>query len=515
MAQVTTTAGWMTSFIYEQDLTSLYMNNTFTGALRPGVYNANLGIVQTSTGDVYLFVKKGTTFLFSNAYKDAGSDCRRSFDSVSDENEDAVLIKCVALKDGSYLLATAADLSVLNVNNSKELFIFTYIEYHSKSSSNALSIPTFVLTTRQDRIDNPVNEAANSHYLYPTFKNIYFTGNGTPISSISRESESYKYMVPDGSKNYRISGSSRTLSSYSFLMLGALVSKNMSFDDINAIKDSPNSWYSAYTFTGHGMPEYRHSMLADQSSSCPDIIFQANSLLENMYIDLPNTYIENVLFNSRPTGPAVSHNKVWEAFYHNSLDITDTAQKVSFTLGEPEKSKLDGSSGPMVVIDMVYGLFASETVGLSESEEVYKKASCSLQLGRYTEIIPKEGSFSPLKWATGKGDSAHILPLDICEDNVRRLLPLIEGKNLWNRLVDHLRVNGNLENNTSLVPIAIGFRFWEEQEDGTYAWQKGVTSDDVVDPAYVIPYIGRAAEVNGVNRITGAFTNINNLIPII
>lgn len=514
MAQVSTDAGWMTSFIYEQDLTSLYMNNIFTGALRPGVYNANLGVVQTNQGAVYLFVKKGTTFLFSNTYENESENCRRSFGGV--DGKDGVIIKCVALEDKNYLLATETDLAALTADISKELFVFAYIEYYNDAlHKNAPSVPTFVLTKRQNRSKDNTDVTNHDHYLYPTLNNIYSAATDTAIASPSPGTESYKYMVPDGSRNYQIAGSSRKLSSYSFLMLGALVRKYVDDATLDSFKLSPRDWLSVYTFTGHGMPEYRHSMLSDQSSDCPDIIFKANDSLEGMYIDLPYSYVDSVLFNSRPVKTVSSDNEVWEAFYHNTPEIDSTAPKVSFNLSPKENTQVTESTTPMVVIDMVYGLFTSDTVGLPESSSVFEDASCSLQLGSYREITAIEKKPN-LTWSTTELTGVvHSLPLDICEDNIRRLLPLIEGKNLWNRLVDRLRVNDALDNNTSLIPIAVGFRFWEEQEDGTFAWRKGATSDKVVDPAYVIPYIGRAAEVNGVNRITDAFTNINNLIPII
>lgn len=99
-------SSWSTTFFWEQDLRSLYMNGLLNSVLKPGIYNANIGIFATTgtpelaptfdlkTPGVYLYLKRGTTFVFSNNYLYKDSQIIPEF-----ENSGNFLIKSVVLQD--------------------------------------------------------------------------------------------------------------------------------------------------------------------------------------------------------------------------------------------------------------------------------------------------------------------------------------------------------------------------------------------------------------------------------
>ena len=80
---------WMTTFIYEQDLRSYYMNNILYSLLHTGVYNADISI-SSNNGILFLNIKKGTTLVFSNDYVDINSYGKITL-ANSDGNVDGVL----------------------------------------------------------------------------------------------------------------------------------------------------------------------------------------------------------------------------------------------------------------------------------------------------------------------------------------------------------------------------------------------------------------------------------------
>ena len=78
---------WMTTFIYEQDLRSYYMNNILYSLIHTGVYNANISI-STSNGVMSLNIKKGTTLVFSNDYVNIKKEIesgKTEFNSINNE----------------------------------------------------------------------------------------------------------------------------------------------------------------------------------------------------------------------------------------------------------------------------------------------------------------------------------------------------------------------------------------------------------------------------------------------
>ena len=121
---------WSTTFFYAQDLRSLYMNGLLANIVKPGIYNPNMAVFakDTSTDSasnpsnnsilkdtpqgLYLYIKKGTTFIFSNNYRYTNSkDVVRDMKSTG-----SFIIKSTTLDD------TYLPIDIINSVSSKMLF---------------------------------------------------------------------------------------------------------------------------------------------------------------------------------------------------------------------------------------------------------------------------------------------------------------------------------------------------------------------------------------------------------
>ena len=92
-------ATWETTFYYQQELRSTYMNNLINGLIRPGIYNMDASIYTQYTVEgakipgIYLRINPGAILVFSNNYKIVNNARIRDDSTVG-----TYLIKCV-LKD--------------------------------------------------------------------------------------------------------------------------------------------------------------------------------------------------------------------------------------------------------------------------------------------------------------------------------------------------------------------------------------------------------------------------------
>ena len=89
-------ATWSTTFYYEQELRSAYMNNLLKGMLNPGIYNMNAAIYTKDNTNpneqgVWLHIEPGAQLVFSNGYKVVNNLLERDLSSLG-----SYLVKCVA-----------------------------------------------------------------------------------------------------------------------------------------------------------------------------------------------------------------------------------------------------------------------------------------------------------------------------------------------------------------------------------------------------------------------------------
>ena len=538
MASIVTSSGWMTSFIYKQDLTSYYMNNVLTGTFRPGVYNANIAIVMNDD-NVFLSIKKGTTLLFSNNYTTYGPHGkRRNFSGTDNLNynvssqtdaDSLVMIKCVAQNDIIQKIANLAD--IFSENSPRELYVFAYVEYQKSSEDGTESVPYFRLASAQDESRNPAVNVTYKNFLYKT---VYpaFDYNNASVSVPAEGDQSY-WLLPDGCIDYTVQTSVRNIANFSFLMLGVL-----SCDKLTADKTLK---HYHMTFTGRGLPEYRYSMISDHNSMSPAFIVDQRTgdsgYCAYGFLDMPDTLITDVLFNQRLVSGDYS-DLSWEQLYDNNDKISDASfdTNVNFIVNDIDTEKDSG-----LVIDFIFGITKSTAVATQEINFLSQDASMSLAketVIQYFESNSENKSkiFDVLNYyddnywvesssVTNTNTSFRIIPLDICERNISRLSSLIQNKNLWEQVIDKYRINHNMSNFTDIVPIAIAFRMFSASQTsithcsmsdyetapffGSY-----LDTTSKVNPINVLSYFDLMQKKYKANVLDTKSSNIYNQIPI-
>lgn len=521
MGQVNTSRGWMTSFIYEQDLTSYYMNNILTGMLHPGVYNANIALMQK--GDViYLLVKKGTTFLFSNSYFQKGGRTYRDFtnlgSSFSNESSSSdVIIKCVAQKDITQkLFDISVDTNFIDSNRRKNLYVFSYMKYESEprnASGSNESAPQFFLVTSNDQLPNLNSPKDTNNYLYKTVFPVYSIEGTLENANFKVNSASSQYFVPDGCVSYSLDGSSRIIYDYNFLNIGAIIESSNNNDHIT----TADEWLKCHTFTAHGLPEYRYSMICESNAMQPDALldmvgYSNNPIGSSLYIDLPDTLLGNMLFDERIDNSMGDLS--WLRCYPNEL------RSIPLPSGIDLKSTLPNSQNDAyIVIDVIYGKYTSEVVEKKPDFSAFDDENIVFECTHLYEsdIETKNLNYLTYNMSDWYSSANGVLPLDICEMNIKRLLPLVRNKQIWSSIIYDLRSKPNLNPNmsTSIIPIALAFRCFTKQNGKFESTYDKFTSQDSVNPVNMISYFDLARRMSKINALSTMKENIFNLIPIL
>lgn len=526
MSTIATSSGWMTSFIYEQDLTSYYMNNILTGILHPGVYNANIALVNDGNG-IYLSIKKGTTFLFSNSYYQKNGRYYRNFKGIDEtynsnnNRNSAVMIKCVAQQDFNHRLIDLSLDSFTSANRPDTMYVFSYFKYESKphnASAEVFSIPGFVLVEPNNKSsNNNLNDTEN--YLYKTLFPVYKVASDVDVdSSFSSTNESSVYFVPDGCRDYSLASTSRSLYDYSFLNLGAIVERGG--DNKTAIE--PSDWIKMHAFTAHGLPEYRYPIVSETNTMQPDIILDMygwtdGKLCNKVYIDMPDTMYEDALLNNTINN---DEDLGWLQCYKNEVRIGSLLPNID------DLKVATGITTETLVVDAIYGTYKSEIVepdSLGSTPSLYGNNS-ALRFNSHQFSIPYKDDFkidylnySPNWWRSTTYSGMKVLPLDICKMNIDRLLPLVRNQDIWPKIIYSLRREDKVSSSdsTSIIPIALAFRYFNVNENGDIYSFDSFTSMDSINPVNMISYFDLAKRMSKVNVLNVGHTNVSNLVPIL
>lgn len=538
MATILTSSGWMTNFIYEQDLTSYYMNNMLTGVFRPGIYNANIALVIDSSDNVYVSIKKGTTLLFSNSYIDNGDiGIRRNFSGMDTfaynpatmtEEESLVLIKCVAQNDILQKIATLNDLKRLTKDSN--VFLFAYMEYKKQAKESGFKVPVFRLAVKNDIGDSsrPGQEAGTStdNYFYKTIK-WYYKYDGEFVQSTD---ESEEWILPDGCIEYSINTSTgtqktRKLSEYSFLMLGVISSIS---EDSNV---SNGLYKKTLSFSGRGLPEYRHQMTNESNDMSSDIIFDlypsSDTRYQSVYIDLVNTLFSNSLVNKRILNSTDFCDYGWEYPYLENNIAEVNSNKYQYSSIESLGDILN-SNTPVVVATFIFGGLDTTTVGTDDISDIFTGNDINLS---YFSVNVKASGINTAKLKYSNDTNAYwsaskyfAVPLDISMWNINRLASLISNVNVWSKVLDNYR-NSELteDSGTDLFPIAVSFKMVTKNEnsgegttvsDGDYYFENGLDGISRANPVNTLCYFDLKNKKCFNNVIDFSLQNAFNQIPI-
>ena len=314
---------WHTTFYYEQELRSLYMNQVLSGLVKPGIYNANFSLVtipNTTSGSsdlkggLYVYIKKGSTFIFSNYYKkvstnflidgniDSKDVLERSF-----EYPGTVVIKCVAeddmciplvLLDGTgsptsaakYLLG--ADVTSQDDNIVKKPYYIVAKYVYNPTENSGYTAPNFEAHVLRENFANiDINDSdykgTDSYYFIPT------------DNSLTQE----PYPLPDGATRYLGVGEDAA-ENVSYLILGKVnpINSNTFCSGTNGWKGNEMGYptYVQYvkehTFVSRGLPEFSNSQVWDQFHTEPHIIPSEDG--KSVYLDLPPTQSDDVIVSA-------------------------------------------------------------------------------------------------------------------------------------------------------------------------------------------------------------------------
>lgn len=553
MASVITSSGWMTSFIYKQDLTSYYMNNVMTGIIRPGVYNANIAVV-ISGEDVSLSIKKGTTLLFSNNYMKCGDyGIRRNFAGIDTFNyntkdktdsDSLVLIKCVAQNDIIQKIGTTSE-TLTSSNN--ELYVFAYFEYSKSSDDASYSVPYFRLAKVQDTVRIPSVEVKSDNFVYKTVFPTYDYNGAASLAPLSEDPSNW--LLPDGCISYSVSQYARTLQNFSFLMLGVLTL-------LDATGQSSTATKHYYTvFTGRGLPEYRYSMINEHNAMSPSFMLNqktggtTSTMCKYGYLDMPDTLISDVLTKSRLIENEfedLSWLSVYDNNYSMSVSLNTEGKYIDFNLSSEQISQINAIEYG-IVFDFIFGV--SSCVQNSGNSIDMLTENSSLKLQRMTLVqeinINNDAQRNLLKsfdyyndtfWydsqsITSSNQSISVIPLDICERNISRLSSIIKNKNIWEQVANKYRVENEMDSVTNtvtdIVPIAICFRPFSRSTSSStnvptkcqsdiegYNLLSYIDARDRINPMNVLSYFDLTQKKNKANVINTKSSNIYHQIPI-
>lgn len=375
MAKQLNSTYWATTFFWEQDLRSLYMNGLLNSVLKPGVYNANMFLFATAgnssssetafpwlpvTPGVYLYLKKGTTFVFSNNYKYIPIDSSRNALTQDLETPGNFLIKSVVLNDTAVCIQEVNDPSAGGAAspilkaffgdpsdnatwaNPGEIYISAMIPFGGEGAleteSGYDSQPVFSWGIRKvdpvagadsDTETSPYHTILDEFNLRNTEAKKIWMDNFWFVDNKSFTAVNSHRMVPDGywsdtsTTGPKAYVSQKHLDKTSYLFLGRILAhpygqKSYINPSGQWISTGVRDWNANHVFTGLGLPTYRQEQFPGFSQLRPGAVpaFTHESLSSSASVvdsdgvlkkskfafDLKNLQIGNRLFTMSDNG---------------------------------------------------------------------------------------------------------------------------------------------------------------------------------------------------------------------
>ena len=558
---------WMTTFIYEQDLRSYYMNNILYPLLHTGVFNSDISI-SSGNGILFLNIKKGTTFIFSNDYVDIKNEVDKG-DTVIQGNKNTImgrsfngksndsygrkgeaqisLIKCVALEDMTIRLnyhghfdsiSQSTDEPHVNANGfNKPVYIGAIIKYSAEGGTSSFSDPVFRLLVNNDSYtpDYPEEGAtaeADSKYFY---KFISPTNNTT-------DNLGFEANIPDGIQT--MSSSSQMVY---WLMLGVInpIDREWSAKDSYAFD---GDWYKNHVFTGRGIPEYRYPLVLGKEVQSPEIMFDTpcvkkedDSYIEDTTgIGYKSLYLDadKIINNGRIYSSTID----WRQFYgvgpfkHISeiVDNGTTLNPKFIKLEFPSIKDYINTIIPKVTRDFVcvYDVvFACSRNNITNEEGSLSSRKLNLISYRgFTEDSGVTSHFSNDLYDNLSTTNREMY-LDISPHNIEDLADILVNRDFLSIAIEGLRKDGTLDPNSygeSLIPVCIIFRPFRVKENGEnmknpmpIGLPTGPDDDpkyfdyfDCIKPSNVLSFFDIAYKMTELNPITVRTQDAFTVVPV-
>lgn len=563
---------WMTTFIYEQDLRSYYMNNILYPLLHIGVFNSDISI--TSRGGIlFLNIKKGTTFIFSNDYIDIKSEVAkgdivlqnnitktiygRSFNGRlkgSKGEAQISLIKCVALEDmtvrlnylgSSNNLTQSTNEPHVNANGfNKPIYIGAIIKYSADGGTSSFSSPEFRLLVNNDSYtpEYPEEEATlDSKYFY---KFISPTNNTTGNLALSQANPQ------DGNPPDGIQSMSSSSSMVYWLMLGIINPIDREWSNATNPYAFDGEWYKNHVFTGRGLPEYRYPLTLGKEVQSPEIMFETPCTKKEGDSFIPDTTrigykslyldVDRIINNGRIYSSKVD----WRQFYtvgpfkHISeiVDNGTTLNPKFIKLEFPSIKDYIGTIIPKVTRDFVcvYDVvFACSRNNITNEEGSLSSRKLNLISYRgFTEESNVTSHFSNELYDNNNSSTTNKeMYLDISPHNIEDLADILVNRDFLSIAIEGLRKDGALDPKDygeSLIPVCIIFRPFRVKENGEnmknpmpIGLPTGPDDDpkyfdyfDCIKPSNVLSFFDIAYKMTELNPITVRAQDAFTVVPV-
>lgn len=562
---------WMTTFIYEQDLRSYYMNNILYSLIHTGVYNANISI-STNNGVMSLNIKKGTTLIFSNDYIDIRKEIEngktelnssnnsiwgRSFNgrseiALEERGESKVsLIKCVALQDMSLRL---------NVNSSEDsltgsegvpfidtdgfnetAYVCAIIRYSAEGATSETE-PQFrlLVNNKEYTTEYGENVTIDSKYFYRFMK---------PNRNDSNDNLSIKDgNPPDGVPSMNI-----TNRMISWLMLGIINPIDRSRKYVGSDNKTPDfngDWYRNHIFTGRGIPEYRYPLPLGKETLSPEIMFDTpylkkdskGNFLEGESLGYKKLYLDinRILNNGRVYSSPID----WRQFYGVGpfKHISKIAESGSSTIYNPDMVKMEfrpvkeyieknlgDIKGELLIYDVVFACFRNNITNEDSTSISQRKPNLLYYRGHILDDSDILSKFSKNIYSNEVLNNRELY-MDISPYNVNKLIDIITNRDFLSIAIEGLRKNGDISPNSngeSLIPVCIVFRPFSINKTTTslsltpYGVPLPSTVEtnkdkylDCINPSYVLSFFDMSYKMTEINPITVKTQDVFTVIPV-
>lgn len=476
------TANWETTFYFQQELKSSYMNNLINGLIRPGIYNMDATIytepaIDGKTAGVYLRINAGAILVFSNNYVVENGVRVRDTSKVG-----SYLVKCVLTRE--------ADIPLSMVSNQANVKTTGYL-------TSSKRIPAVFVTAAFTY--NPEDISSTTPEFALTLPRGY--GSVDP---------DYLTAVPQSLPNEDLSAGNINTS---YLILGALLDRSVPFAGTNegtpyatandwASEILRKEWVRNHVFTGRGFPEYKESILRNYGESVPSIGF--SPYYKNMYMTSGQFYHNGVLYsidglswkdiygqggnpthNESPTGFSGFTTDGQYASIEDSLSgIYTVDNAINFTENQGK-----------LVVDFLFMALRSNYSSGGEGKDKWPDDPGNITLSNLfspqTDITKKlipfrvicddpnivgfdtltTSSSDPLQEAFNLNGKA-LVPLDISISNIKRLKKMLYNKDVILKVIDSIRQYADTRTpyfvagtGDSLLPIMISFRKIKESTE--------------------------------------------------
>ena len=254
--------GWRTNFYYQQELRSAEMNGIFNSSLVPGIYNADITILQPETAVLFnINIAAGTTFIFSNRMCIKDHRYYRQFADFSDlSKSEYYTIKATA--------ETNVTAKVPLIGSDKELpprfFLVASMPYGPNNGEDPvfkLAVPT----------EDPDHE--------PFLKEI----NATPESKILYDG------APESLENIG--------NSEAYLVVGEFIRTGEAVSTGNDSTLEFDAFQKNYVFTRRGLEEYRYGYSTDKNT--PALDFSYTATLDAIKVFWSSFMSNSILFKQK------------------------------------------------------------------------------------------------------------------------------------------------------------------------------------------------------------------------